>query len=190
MLNLILFGPPGAGKGTQAEKIIEKYGLLHISTGDVIRAEVKAGTELGKKAKELIENGKLVSDDIVIGIISDYINRNKDAKGTIFDGFPRTIAQSEAMDRMLKEINDEVSVVLSLEVEDEVLIERLLLRGKTSGRADDQNTEVISNRIKVYKEQTSAVKGYYAKQNKVVEIKGVGTIDGIFADICTAIDNL
>ena len=187
-MNLVLFGPPGAGKGTQAEKLIEKYGLLHISTGDVIRAEVKAGTPLGVQAKEIIEKGNLLPDETVINIIADYISRNKDVAGTIFDGFPRTLAQSEAMDSMLKAVGSEVTGVISLEVEDQILVDRILNRGKDSGRADDLDESIIRNRIEVYKSQTSVVKEYYAKQNKVAQINGVGTIDGIFEETCKAID--
>lgn len=190
MLNLILFGPPGAGKGTQADDLIKKYNLLHLSTGDIIRAEVKANTPLGIKVKECIEAGKLADDDIVIEIINNYIQKHKDINGTIFDGFPRTIAQAQALDAMLKNISEEVSIVVSLEVPDNILIERLLNRGLTSGRADDASQEVIQNRIDVYKEQTSAVKGYYAKQNKVSEVNGVGSIEDIFSRIVSSVDKV
>lgn len=190
MVNLILFGPPGSGKGTQAEKIIAKYGLSHISTGDIIRKEVMSGSDFGIKAKAIIERGELLPDEHVIAIISKYIASNKDVKGTIFDGFPRTISQSEAIDTMLKEIDSTVTLVLSLEVEDDVLVERILLRGATSGRADDLNEDIIRNRISVYKEQTSAVKGYYETQGKVIEVNGVGSLEVIFADISKAIDKV
>jgi len=190
MVNLILFGPPGSGKGTQAEKIIAKYGLSHISTGDMIRKEVKSGSEFGLKAKAIIERGELLADEHVIEMISMYISSNKDVKGTIFDGFPRTISQSEAIDSMLKAIDSDVTLVISLEVEDDVLVERILLRGATSGRADDLNEDIIRNRIAVYKAQTAAVKGYYENQGKVAEINGVGSLDIIFADICKAIDKV
>lgn len=188
MLNIVLFGPPGAGKGTQADKLVEHYGLLHISTGEVIREQVKAGTPLGKQAEKEMAGGALASDELVISIIADYIKKHKDAKGTIFDGFPRTTLQAEAFDRMLTEEGEEVSVMVALSVPDEELIARLLNRGKVSGRADDQSREVIENRIKVYKAQTAIVKDFYEKQNKYVEIDGMGTIDEIFARLCNVID--
>ena len=190
MINLVLFGPPGAGKGTQATKIIEKYGLSHISTGDAIRAEVESGSELGRMAKSLIEEGQLVPDETVIGIINEYIHSHSGTKGTIFDGFPRTYAQSESMDTMLNSINTEITLVISLEVDDEELINRIMLRGKTSGRVDDVDEAVVRNRIKVYKEQTSIVKNYYMKQNKVATINGIGSVDDIFGNICKAIDSI
>ena len=188
MLNIVLFGPPGAGKGTQADKLVEHYGLLHISTGEVIREQVKAGTPLGKQAEKEMAGGALASDELVISIIADYIKKHKDAKGTIFDGFPRTTPQAEAFDRMLTEEGEEVSVMVALSVPDEELIARLLNRGKVSGRADDQSREVIENRIKVYKAHTAIVKDFYEKQNKYVEIDGMGTIDEIFARLCNVID--
>ncbi|MFI3268668.1 MAG: adenylate kinase [Rikenellaceae bacterium] len=188
MLNIVLFGPPGAGKGTQADKLLEKYGILHISTGEVIRNEIKKGTELGLQAQKEMEGGKLASDQIVISIICDYVKSNKDAKGAIYDGFPRTTLQAEAFDKLLEKNDEKVTLMLSLEVADEELISRLLNRGLTSGRADDQNREVIENRIKVYKAQTEVVKDYYNKQGKLVEIDGLGTIDEIFERLSVAID--
>lgn len=190
MMNLVLFGPPGAGKGTQALKLMEKYGLSHISTGDAIRAEVESGSELGVMAKDLIEMGQLVPDKTVIGIISEYLSSHRSPVGTIFDGFPRNLAQSESMDSMLKCINSEVTLVVSLEVDDEELISRMMLRGKTSGRVDDSSEAIVRNRIKVYKEQTAIVKNYYMKLNKVAAINGVGSVDDIFANICEAIDSV
>ena len=188
MLNIVLFGPPGAGKGTQAAKLVEKYGVLHISTGDIIRGEIKGGTELGKKVQSYIEKGELAPDSLVIDIIADYLSKNKDAKGNIFDGFPRTIPQAEAFDKMLKNIGAEVSVMVSLDVEDEELVKRLLLRGKESGRADDANESVIRNRIEVYKAQTAVVADYYEKQNKYRPVDGVGGIDEVFGRLCAQID--
>lgn len=189
MLNIILFGPPGAGKGTQAEKLIERYGLLHISTGEVIRNEIKSGSVLGLQAQKEMEGGKLASDKIVIDIIADYILRNKDSKGTIFDGFPRTTPQAEALDTMLKGINSEVTVMISLEVEDRLLIERLLNRGLTSGRADDMSEEIIQNRINVYKAQTEIVKEYYKKQDKTIEVDGnTGGIEGVAERLAVILD--
>lgn len=188
MLNLVLFGPPGAGKGTQSEKLLEKYGLVHLSTGDILRGEMKAGTELGMKAKSLIEAGNLVPDEVVIGMIGNKISENLDGNGFIFDGFPRTQAQAEALDKLLADKGTGVSVMLSLEVAEEELVKRLLERGKSSGRADDANEETIKNRIAVYNKETSVLVDYYSAQGKQVGIPGVGQIDEIFSKLCTAID--
>jgi len=189
MVNIILFGPPGAGKGTQAEKLIERYGLLHMSTGEVMRNEIKSKSALGLQAEKEMAGGNLASDELVINIIKDFISKNKDIKGTIFDGFPRTTPQAEALDAMLKGINSEVTVMVSLEVEDDILVERLLNRGLTSGRADDSNEEIIRNRIKVYKAQTEVVKSYYAKQGKTIEMDGnTGGIDGVAERLIANID--
>ncbi|HJE88565.1 adenylate kinase [Rikenella microfusus] len=190
MLNIVLFGPPGAGKGTQAEKLQEKYGILHLSTGEVIRGEIGRGTELGKLAAEQMEGGKLASDELVLGIIAKYIEEHKSAPGVIFDGFPRTLPQAEAFDRMLDEAGTKVTVMLALEVPDEVVTERILTRGKTSGRADDQSIDTIRNRIEVYKKQTAVVADYYKKAGKFRAVDGVGTIDEIFGRLCAAIDAL
>ena len=189
MLNIVLFGPPGAGKGTQSEKLLEKYGLVHLSTGDILRGEMKAGTELGKKAKGLIEAGNLVPDEVVIGMIGNKIAENKNANGFIFDGFPRTDAQAKALDILLSENGDAITLMLSLEVEDSELVKRLLERGKSSGRADDANEATIQNRISVYKEQTSVLIQYYKAQNKHIGIPGVGAIEEIFDRLCKAINS-
>ncbi|MCG8309357.1 MAG: adenylate kinase [Cytophagales bacterium] len=188
MLNIVLFGPPGAGKGTQSEKIIEKYDLVHISTGDLFRKHIGEGTELGKLAQEYIDDGNLVPDELVIRMVEVKIGLHKDANGFIFDGFPRTVTQAEALDEMLGKRNMPIKLMLALEVEDEELKTRILLRGKTSGRVDDQNDEKINNRIKVYKKETIPVADYYRKQSKYKGINGVGRIEGIFNDICMAID--
>ncbi len=188
MINLVLFGPPGAGKGTQADKIKERYELLHISTGEVIRSQVAAATELGKVAQEQMSGGGLVSDEIVIGLIKDYLAAQSGAKGTIFDGFPRTTAQAEAFDVMLNQIDETVTVMIALEVDEEELVKRLLLRGVDSGRADDMNEGVIRNRIKVYNAQTAIVSEFYQKQGKYEAIDGIGTIDEIFGRICEVLD--
>ena len=188
MLNIVLFGPPGAGKGTQADKLMERYGLLHISTGEVIREQIKAGTELGKRAEKEMEGGALASDEIVINIIADFVDHHKDAKGVIFDGFPRTTPQAEAFDRVLAAEGLDVTMMLSLDVPDRELIERLLLRGKSSGRADDQSEEIIVNRIAVYKKQTEVVKRFYEKQGKYVAVDGTGGIDVVFGRLCEIID--
>lgn len=188
MINLVLFGPPGAGKGTQADKIKERYNLLHISTGEVIRSQVKSATELGKVAEKQMAGGGLVSDDLVIGLIKNYLAEQKGAVGTIFDGFPRTTAQAEAFDVMLGEIGESVTVMVALEVAEDELVKRLLLRGNVSGRADDMSEEVIRNRISVYNAQTAIVSDFYEKQGKYVAINGVGTVDEIFDRICAVLD--
>lgn len=189
MLNIVLFGPPGAGKGTQSEKLIAKYGLVHISTGDLLRAERSAGTQLGKEANTYIEKGELVPDTVVIGMVKNKIESHKNAPGFIFDGFPRTIAQGEALDKLLAENNQTISVMLSLEVEEDELVARLLNRGKTSGRADDQNEETIRNRFQVYSAETTPLKSYYAAQGKLKPVDGLGSIDDIFNRLCRAIEN-
>ena len=190
MLNLVLFGPPGAGKGTQSEKLLEKYGLVHLSTGDILRGEMKAGTELGVKAKSLIEAGNLVPDAVVIGMIGNKISENIEGNGFIFDGFPRTQAQAEALDKLLEKKGTGVSVMLSLEVKETELVNRLLERGKISGRADDANEETIKNRIGVYNKETSVLIDFYSAQKKQIGIQGVGEIDEIFGKLCTAIDSI
>ncbi|HIW11216.1 MAG TPA: adenylate kinase [Candidatus Rikenella faecigallinarum] len=190
MLNIVLFGPPGAGKGTQAEKLQQKYGILHLSTGEVIRQEMNRGSELGRLAAQQMEGGKLASDELVLGIIENYLQEHRTAPGVIFDGFPRTLPQAEAFDSMLKKIGTQVTVMLALDVPDEVVTERILTRGKTSGRADDQSLETIQNRIAVYKKQTAVVADFYKKQDKFRAVNGVGTIDEIFDRLCAAIDAL
>ncbi len=188
MLNIILFGPPGAGKGTQSQNIIEKYGLVHLSTGDIFRANIKGGTELGNLAKSYIDKGKLVPDEVTIKMLESEVEKNPQAKGFIFDGFPRTAAQAEALDTFLATKGEEVNVLISLEVEEEELKRRLLERGKTSGRADDVDPDVIQKRIDVYLSETTPVKEYYKKQGKTAEIMGVGEISEIFQMISQNID--
>jgi len=187
MLNIVLFGPPGAGKGTQSEKLLKKYNLTHLSTGDILRGEIAAGTELGVKAKSLMDQGMLVPDEVVIGMIANKIEENKAGNGFIFDGFPRTKAQAESLDELLLKYNTSISRMLALEVETDELIQRLLLRGKDSGRADDQSEEIIANRIKEYNSKTAPLKEYYSNQNKFVSINGHGTIDEIFDRLCEAL---
>lgn len=188
MLYIILFGPPGSGKGTQSEKIIEKYNLVHISTGDLLRNPTDGGAELGKLVQEYVDSGNLAPDELVIRMVEMKIKANTKAKGFIFDGFPRTVAQAKALDEMLEKRNVEITTMLALEVDDEEIRTRIHLRGKTSGRADDQDDEKINNRIKVYKEETLPVANYYSEKSKFQGINGVGDVDGIFDDICMSID--
>ena len=189
MLNIVIFGAPGSGKGTQSERIVEKYGSNHISTGDVLRAEIKNGTELGKTAKGYIDQGQLIPDELMIDILASVFDSFKDSKGVIFDGFPRTIAQAEALKKMLAERGQDVSVMLDLEVPEDELMVRLIKRGKDSGRADD-NEETIKKRLHVYHSQTSPLIDWYKNEKKYQHINGLGTMDGIFADICEAVDKL
>ena len=189
MLNIVIFGAPGSGKGTQSERIVEKYGINHISTGDVLRAEIKNGTELGKTAKGYIDQGQLIPDELMIDILASVFDSFKDSKGVIFDGFPRTIAQAEALKKMLAERGQDVSVMLDLEVPEEELMVRLIKRGKDSGRADD-NEETIKKRLHVYHSQTAPLIDWYKNEKKYQHINGLGTMEGIFAEICEAIDKL
>ena len=189
MLNIVVFGAPGSGKGTQSELIAEEYGLKHVSTGELLRAEIKAETELGKIADSFISFGKLVPDDIMIEVLEDLIKRNLDKKGFVFDGFPRTLPQGIALNQKLQKNRVSISAVFSLEVDEEELIDRLLKRGKISGRSDD-NRQTIESRLQVYHQQTEPVKEYYAKQNKLTYIKGKGSINDIFKSIEQVIDNL
>ncbi|MEO6849329.1 MAG: adenylate kinase [Mucilaginibacter sp.] len=190
MLNLVLFGPPGAGKGTQSHKLIEKYGLIHLSTGDLLRSEIAQGTALGLEAKKLMDHGMLVPDEVVIGMISHKLDANKDAKGFIFDGFPRTVAQAKELDELLKSKNVQISVMIALEVDDEELERRLLQRGKQSGRTDDANPDVIRKRIKEYNDKTMPVAEFYKNQNKLTNNNGVGSEEEIFASIVAIIEAL
>lgn len=187
MLNIVLFGPPGAGKGTQSEKLIEKYNLKHLSTGDILRAAIKNQTPLGLEAKKIIDKGGLVPDETVIGLISKELDENKDSKGFIFDGFPRTTPQAQALDKMLESKGLHINLMMALEVEHEELIKRLLNRGLQSARPDDQNVEVIENRIKVYDEYTKVVAEHYKSQGKFRAIQGTGSIDEIFGRLCNTI---
>lgn len=183
MLNIVLFGPPGAGKGTQSQKLIDQYELVHLSTGDLLRSEIARGTELGLQAKSIMDRGELVSDEIVIGMIESKLDSNPHANGFIFDGFPRTKAQAEALDDLLQKKGTAISAMLALEVDNEELTKRLLLRGKESGRADDQNEDIIRNRINEYNNKTLPLKNYYSEQGKFHSIKGIGTIEGIFKEL-------
>ncbi|NIJ55599.1 adenylate kinase [Dyadobacter arcticus] len=187
MLNLILFGPPGAGKGTQSQKIIAKYNLIHLSTGDLLRSEIQAGSELGLRAKTLMDQGILVPDEVVIGMINNKLREHRNAAGFIFDGFPRTVKQSEALDELLASYNESISVMIALVVDDNELSARLLKRGETSGRPDDQNEALISKRIQEYNSKTKPVADYYRAQEKFVAIDGIGEIEFIFGEISTTI---
>ncbi|MHC2992183.1 adenylate kinase [Pontibacter sp. HJ8] len=190
MLNIVLFGPPGAGKGTQSQKLIDKYNLIHLSTGDLLRSEITAGTELGLKAKSLMDNGVLVPDEVVIGMIENQVKEHRYAGGFIFDGFPRTVPQAQGLDKLLLDHGTEISCMLALKVDDEELTKRLLLRGQTSGRPDDQNEELIRKRIQEYNNKTAPVADYYAGQNKFCAVDGIGEIDEIFNQLCEHIDAL
>ena len=189
MLNIVIFGAPGSGKGTQSERIVEKYGINHISTGDVLRAEIKNGTELGKTAKGYIDQGQLIPDELMIDILASVFDGFKNSKGVIFDGFPRTIAQAEALKKMLADRGQDVSVMLDLEVPEEELMVRLIKRGKDSGRADD-NEETIKKRLTVYHSQTSPLIDWYKTEEKYQHINGLGTMEAIFSDICKGIEKI
>jgi len=188
MLNIVLFGPPGAGKGTQAARLVAKYNLVHLSTGDIFRANIKGETELGKLAKQYIDKGDLVPDEVTIGMLESEVNQNNEAKGFIFDGFPRTTVQAEALENFLTTKNTQVSLMLALDVADDELVKRILLRAKDSGRADDADERIIRNRIEVYNKHTAVVADFYAAQNKFKNIDGIGSIDEISERLYTAID--
>ena len=190
MINIVLFGAPGAGKGTQAAKLSAKYNINHISTGEVIRDEIRRGTEMGRSVQDYISRGELAPDELVIGMIAEYVKSHSESAGNIFDGFPRTTLQAEAFDRIMKENGLQVDVMLELSVPEEELVQRLLLRGKDSGRADDADESVIRNRIDVYNAQTAVVADYYRNQNKYTSVYGIGTIDEIFERICEQLDKL
>ncbi|NVJ86959.1 MAG: adenylate kinase [Algoriphagus sp.] len=189
MRNIVLFGPPGAGKGTQSEKLIKKYGLTHLSTGDLFRKHLGEGTELGKLAQKYMNEGRLVPDEVVIGMVEEKIAETENSQGFIFDGFPRTTAQAEALDKMLESHNMEIAGMIALDVPEPVLKERIKERGKTSGRVDDQDDQKIQTRIKVYLDETLPVASYYEKQGKFTNIYGVGEIDEIFNAICEVVDS-
>ncbi len=187
MLNIIIFGPPGSGKGTQSEKIIEYYGLSHISTGDILRQEINSGTDLGKTASQFIDRGELVPDHIIVNMLENKLILLNNSKGVIFDGFPRTEDQAKALKEMLEKRGEHICIMLNLEVEKQELIDRLLKRGETSGRSDD-NLETIEKRIDVYETQTSPVIGFYQNEGCYKGIHGIGTVSEIFEKICNAID--
>jgi len=188
MFNLVIFGPPGAGKGTQSEKILDKYGLTHLSTGDVFRSNIKGETELGVLAKSYIDRGDLVPDEVTIAMVEDFLTNHSDARGFVFDGFPRTITQGEVLDDMLSNKNTAINIVLALEVVEDELVRRLLERGKISGRSDDQSEDKIRNRFNEYQQKTEPLLQYYEKQGKLVRVHGMGSIDEIFNNLSEAID--
>jgi adenylate kinase len=188
MFNLILFGPPGSGKGTQSDKLVEKYGLKHLSTGNLLRQEIADQTELGLAAKAFIDAGKLVPDEVVIGMVDSFFEQHKNSKGVLFDGFPRTAAQAQALDNLLQQKNTAISTVIALEVSEDELVKRLLNRGKTSGRSDDADELVIRKRFAVYLQETSPVAEHYRAAGKFESIPGEGTVDEIFSSLCTIVD--
>jgi len=188
MFNLILFGPPGSGKGTQSDKLVEKYGLIHLSTGNLLRKEIADETPLGLEAKSFIDKGQLVPDEVVIGMVDSYFDLHKGAPGFLFDGYPRTVAQAAALDNLLELKKTEIELVLFLQVDEEELIKRLVHRGKTSGRSDDTDEQVQRKRQEVYRKETLPVAAFYTRQHKVVNIEGVGTVNEIFESLCEVID--
>lgn len=189
MLNIVLFGPPGAGKGTQSERLIGRYNLVHLSTGDIFRVNIKGETELGLLAKSYMDQGNLVPDEVTINMLKSEVLKHENAKGFIFDGFPRTNAQAQALDSFLGSINTEITMMIGLEVAEDELRERLKKRAEVSGRPDDANPEVIQNRINVYKNETAPVKDYYERQGKYIAVDGIGSIDDISDRLYAAIDN-
>ena len=190
MLNVVLFGAPGCGKGTQSELLEKKFGLSHISTGEIIRSHIKAQTPLGQQMAEYISRGELAPDSVVIGMVEEYLNQNKGTKGTIFDGFPRTTAQAEAFDKLLESMGDSVDIMIYMDVPEEELVQRILLRGKVSGRADDASEDVIRNRIEIYNQQTAVVADYYRAQGKYGAVPSLGTIDEVFNRIAAEIEKI
>ena len=190
MINIVLFGAPGCGKGTQAQRLKERYGIDHVSTGEVIRGEIRRGTELGRSMESYIAQGKLAPDEIVIGMIANYVAEHLDAKGCIFDGFPRTTVQAEEFDKILAKHGLNVDHDVDIHVPEEELVRRILLRGKESGRADDASEEVIRDRLKVYHDQTAVVSDFYAAQGKYASVDGIGTIDEVFDRIAGIVDNV
>jgi adenylate kinase len=190
MLNIVLFGPPGAGKGTQAVNLTSKFNLIHLSTGDILRGELAARSPLGMEAKKYMDKGELVPDEVVIGMIGVKLDLHAGARGFIFDGFPRTKAQASALDKLLADKKTGISIMLALEVEKQELIDRLMGRGKVSGRADDQDISIIENRILVYNRETSPVIDYYSKQGKFQAVNGMGSIEDIFSRLCKVIDQI
>ncbi len=190
MLNIVIFGPPGAGKGTQAVKLVEKYKLVHLSTGDIFRANIKSGTELGKLAKSYMDKGDLVPDEVTIRMLESEVNKQSNAKGFIFDGFPRTTAQAQALDKFLEGKKLSITLTLALEVEVEELTRRIMLRGKDSGRADDQDESIVRNRVQEYNTKTAPLKDFYKKQGKLRSVDGSGNVDEIFKNLSKEVNKM
>lgn len=190
MLNLILFGPPGSGKGTQAARLADEYNLVHISTGDLFRSEMEAGTELGRQANQFMSRGELVPDEVTIGILRNKMTSHREAHGFIFDGFPRTVPQAEALDQLLSMLDQQIDALIMLDVPEEEIVMRILLRGQQSVRPDDNDEEIVRNRYKVYLSKTAPIYDYYDKKGKAYNVSGVGTIEDIFHSICEEIDSL
>ncbi len=190
MINLILFGPPGSGKGTQAAKLVERYRVVHISTGDLFRQEIGNGTPLGKEAQAYMSRGELVPDEVTIGMLRNKVEAHPEAQGFIFDGFPRTIPQAEALDRLMAEEGSAIHLLIALDVDDEEIVRRIKGRSAISGRADDANESIIRNRIEVYKSETAPVFDYYARQHKSHRVNGIGSIEEIFERLCNVIDRV
>ena len=190
MLNLILFGPPGSGKGTQAERLEEAYNLVHISTGELFRSEMEEGTELGIQANDFMCRGELVPDEVTIGMLRNKMMAHRDAEGFIFDGFPRTTPQAEALDQLLGMMDQQIDALIMLDVPEDEIVKRILLRGKDSNRPDDSDPEVIRKRFQVYQSKTAPIFSYYDEKNKAHKIEGLGTIDDIFHHLCDTIDSL
>jgi adenylate kinase len=190
MLNLILFGPPGSGKGTQAERLEETYNLVHISTGELFRSEMEAGTELGLQANQFMARGELVPDEVTIGMLRNKMKAHDDAEGFIFDGFPRTRPQAEALDQLLSDMGQQIDALIMLDVPEDEIVKRIVLRGKESNRPDDSDPEVIRNRFQVYQSKTAPIYAYYAEKQRAHKLAGIGTIDDIFHHLCDTIDSL
>ena len=188
MLNIVLFGPPGAGKGTQAEKLVKKYQLVHLSTGDIFRANIKNSTELGNLAKSYMDKGELVPDEVTIKMLESAVNKHSNPEGFIFDGFPRTTTQAQALDKFLSGKNLSIKMTLALEVEEEELTKRIILRGKESGRVDDQDENIVCNRVKEYNNKTAPLKEFYKRQNKLRVANGIGSMEEIFEKLCMEIE--
>jgi adenylate kinase len=190
MLNLILFGPPGSGKGTQAERLEEAYNLVHISTGELFRSEMEAGTELGIQANEYMSRGELVPDEVTIGMLRNKMLSHREAEGFIFDGFPRTTPQAEALDQLLGMMDQQIDALIMLDVPEDEIVKRIVLRGKESNRPDDNDENIIRNRFQVYQSKTAPIFDYYDQKDKAYKVNGIGSIDSIFQNLCDTIDSL
>ncbi len=190
MLNIILFGPPGSGKGTQAAKLVEAYNLVHISTGDLFRTEMEAGTKLGRQANEFMSQGQLVPDEVTIGMLRNKMYNHRETNGFIFDGYPRTVPQAEALEDLLSIMDQQIDALIMLDVPEEEIVQRILIRGRNASRPDDNDEEVVRTRFKVYQSKTAPIYNYYNEKGKAYKVPGVGTIEDIFHSICEVIDSL